>query len=43
MKLVCLLKGCTWGAPMRFINSGEWLAQYQCQRCGSFKTEVDRG
>jgi hypothetical protein len=43
MKIICLLSGCKWAAPMRFINSGEWLAHYQCTRCGSFKTEVDRG
>lgn len=43
MRIICLLTGCNWGVPMRFINSGEWLVQYQCSRCGSCKTEVDRG
>lgn len=43
MKVICLLAGCKWGAPVRFKSYGEWLVQHQCTRCGSFKTEVGRG
>ena len=41
MNFRCFWFGCKWRAPMRFINSGEWLVRHQCKRCGSFKTEVD--
>ena len=43
MKVICLLTGCQWGAPVRFKSYGEVLVQHKCTRCGSVKTEVDRG
>jgi hypothetical protein len=43
MKVICLLTGCKWGAPVRFKSYGELLVQHKCTRCGSVKTEVGRG